>query len=281
MKKIAMLIMMAVATFTTFAQLAEPKITVRDTYYITKVLYNNMELDRADWPGQMIIEDPIYINIVGNKYKKVNSETLIGLGCDRFRFNLICNGKKSVLYKSVYANKYSGYYNTYDISNYIFYTTNHVEKNDDEDDFTPDNHATQSEVNTTALIKKSNMNKGMSQGAMQGAGFQGREGGDPNSNRYDGTPGKGGAGFSLTGRSAKALPCPTVNNKKEGKVVVKIWVDRSGNVTHVSAPEKGSTLTDAGYVQICKAAAMKAKFSARDDAPEVQTGTITYVFRNN
>ena len=109
----------------------------------------------------------------------------------------------------------------------------------------------------------------------------GKEGGDPNSNRYDGTPGKGGAGFSLTGRSARALPSPQTSTNKEGKVVVKIWVDRAGNVTQVSAPEKGSTLTDASLVSKAKAAAMKAKFSPKDDAPEVQTGTITYVFRNN
>lgn len=142
----------------------------------------------------------------------------------------------------------------------------------------------QPEVNTNALFKKSDKSKtqnGGSQGVTQGAGNQGKEGGDPNSNRYDGNPGKGGAGFSLSGRSAKALPSPAVKDNKEGKVVVKIWVDRSGNVTQVSAPEKGSTLTDAGYVQLSKAAAMKAKFSAKEDAPEVQTGTITYVFRNN
>ena len=109
----------------------------------------------------------------------------------------------------------------------------------------------------------------------------GKEGGDPNSNRYDGAPGNGGSGFSLTGRSAKALPQPSSSTQKQGKIVVKIWVDRSGNVTQVSAPEKGSTLSDAGLVSQAKQAAMKAKFSAKEDAPEVQTGTITYVFRTN
>ena len=108
-----------------------------------------------------------------------------------------------------------------------------------------------------------------------------KDGGDPNSNRYDGSPGKGGAGFSLAGRSARALPSPNTNTNKEGKVVVKIWVDRSGNVTQTSAPEKGSTLTDQALVNQAKTAAMKAKFSPKEDAPEVQTGTITYVFRNN
>ena len=107
----------------------------------------------------------------------------------------------------------------------------------------------------------------------------GKPDGDPNSNRYDGQPGSGGAGFSLAGRSAKALPSPNNTINKEGKVVVKIWVDREGNVSQVSAPEKGSTVTDAPLVNQAKAAARSAKFSAKADAPEVQTGTITYVFR--
>ena len=133
------------------------------------------------------------------------------------------------------------------------------------------------EINKNALF---NGNRG-SEGNTYGSGNMGKEGGDPNSNRYDGVPGKGGAGFSLAGRSARALPSPNTSTNKEGKVVVKIWVDRAGNVTQVSAPEKGSTLTDASLVSKAKAAAMKAKFSPKDDAPEVQTGTITYVFRNN
>ena len=142
------------------------------------------------------------------------------------------------------------------------------------------------EINTRALFngnrgnKNNNANSG-SEGKTYGSGNQGKEGGDPNSNRYDGTPGKGGAGFTLAGRTSRALPSPTNNTNKEGKVVVKIWVDRDGNVTQVSAPEKGSTLTDNTIVKQAKAAAMKALFSPKTDAPEVQTGTITYVFRNN
>ena len=142
------------------------------------------------------------------------------------------------------------------------------------------------EINKNALFngnrgnKNKNANSG-SEGNTYGSGNMGKEGGDPNSNRYDGVPGKGGAGFSLAGRSARALPSPNTSTNKEGKVVVKIWVDRAGNVTQVSAPEKGSTLTDASLVSKAKAAAMKAKFSPKDDAPEAQTGTNTYVFRNN
>lgn len=141
------------------------------------------------------------------------------------------------------------------------------------------------EINKNALFsgnkanKTNNSNSG-SEGNTYGSGNMGKEGGDPNSNRYDGAPGKGGAGFSLAGRSARALPSPNNSTNKEGKVVVKIWVDREGNVTQVSAPEKGSTLTDGGIVEQAKKAARNAKFSSKPDAPEVQTGTITYVFQN-
>ncbi len=141
------------------------------------------------------------------------------------------------------------------------------------------------EINQKAIFngnkaKKNNSNNG-SQGNTSTAGNQGKVGGDANSNRTDGNPGKGGPGFSLSGRSAKALPSPNSSTQKQGKIVVKIWVDRSGNVTQVSAPEKGSTLSDANLVAQSKAAAMKAKFSANEDAPEVQTGTITYIYTNN
>ncbi len=141
------------------------------------------------------------------------------------------------------------------------------------------------EINTKALFSKSNKAKGNrnggSEGITGGSGNQGKAGGDPNSKRYDGVPGKGGVGFKLSGRSAKALPEPQGGENREGKVVVKIWVDREGKVTRVEAPEKGSTLTEKGYVDRAKAAARKARFTAKDDAPEEQTGTITYIFRNN
>lgn len=142
------------------------------------------------------------------------------------------------------------------------------------------------EINKNALFsgsrnKTDNKANSGSEGNTYGKGNMGKEGGDPNSNRYDGTPGNGGVGFSLAGRSAKALPSPNTSTQKQGKVVVKIWVDRAGNVTQTSAPEKGSTVTDGALVRQAKAAAMKAKFSPKDDAPEVQTGTITYIFRTN
>lgn len=135
-------------------------------------------------------------------------------------------------------------------------------------------------INQNALFRggKRNNNSNGSQGTAGGTGDQGKEGGNPNSQRYDGQAGNGGSGFSLTGRSALAMPKPNYDSNKQGKVVVKIWVDREGNVTQVEAPAKGSTITEAGMVSMAKQAAMKAKFSASKTASESQTGTITYVF---
>ena len=140
----------------------------------------------------------------------------------------------------------------------------------------------QPQTNQNALFpgKRNNTNGG-SQGVTQGTGNQGKEGGDPNSNRYDGQPGHGGSGYSLNGRKASALPTPSYDKQKEGKIIVKIWVDRNGNVTKVEAPQKGSTITDGAMLRQAEAAARKAKFNANPNAAEQQVGTITYVFRRN
>lgn len=133
-------------------------------------------------------------------------------------------------------------------------------------------------TNQNALFRKKNTTNGGSEGVTQGSGNQGKEGGDPNSKRYDGTPGNGGSGWSLAGRSNLGLPKPPSSNRKEGKIIVKIWVDRSGRVTQAEAPVKGSTITERGMVEEAKSTALKAKFSASESAPETQTGTITYVY---
>jgi hypothetical protein len=72
------------------------------------------------------------------------------------------------------------------------------------------------------------------------------------------------------------LPAPEINNV-QGKVVVRITVDPSGKVVDAEAVSKGSTIANAKVWKKCEDFAMKAKFSAKPDAPEVQMGTITYI----
>ncbi|MBR1850999.1 MAG: energy transducer TonB [Bacteroidales bacterium] len=134
------------------------------------------------------------------------------------------------------------------------------------------------DINRDALFtgRRNKTSNGGNEGQSTGEGNQGKANGDPNSQRYDGQPGSGGPGVSLAGRKAVSLPAPKYNSNKQGKIIVKIWVDRSGTVTRVEAPEKGSNILDDNMVRQAKETALKTKFSAKPDAPETQTGTITY-----
>lgn len=147
------------------------------------------------------------------------------------------------------------------------------------------------EINKKALFPgKKKSQGGGSEGVTSGEGNQGKAGGNPNSTRYDGNPGNGGSGnggsgngtgYSLKGRTASRLTNPTYNSSKEGKVVVKIWVDRNGNVVKAEPGIQGSTTTDARLLEQAKQAAMQSKFSSDPNATEQQVGTITYIFRKN
>jgi hypothetical protein len=129
-----------------------------------------------------------------------------------------------------------------------------------------------------------------------GTGNQGKPDGDPNSSNYQGnggngnTPGTGGNGdkgtgasngapsFSMAGRVAKNLPTPSFNVQESGKVVVEIFIDQQGNVIRANAGARGSTTANSTLLAKAKEAAMRARFSVSDDAPEEQRGTIVYNF---
>jgi TonB family protein len=123
---------------------------------------------------------------------------------------------------------------------------------------------------------------GKSQGQTFPGGNQGVPTGDPNSNNYG--PGGSGGGnqgtgpsFSLSGRTASSLPKPNYPGEDEGIVVVKITVDKNGNVTAAEPGARGTTIMNQKFWQEAKQAATKAKFNTDDNAP-AQQGTITYRF---
>ena len=131
-------------------------------------------------------------------------------------------------------------------------------------------------INPNALFRKGQV-KG--QGSGEGSG-SGKTSGD-------GTGGGGGTGsdlsghgtsFSLTGRNAKTLPKPSVATPELGTVVVKIYVNQSGEVVRAVAGERGTTIGNSDILKHCEAAAKRAKFSPNSKAQEIQTGTITYKF---
>ncbi|KWW31018.1 MAG: hypothetical protein AUK63_701 [bacterium P3] len=135
------------------------------------------------------------------------------------------------------------------------------------------------EINRNALYsgRKNNTSGGQGQGNTQGSGQQGVENGTSGAANFNGPAGHGS--FSLAGRSGVSLPHPAYNSSREGKIIVKIWVDRQGNVTKTEAPMQGTTILDETMIEQARRAAMRSKFNADPDAAVVQTGTITYVFR--
>lgn len=86
----------------------------------------------------------------------------------------------------------------------------------------------------------------------------------------------------LAGRSVNGtLPRPEYPVQKGGKVVVDIWVDNYGNVQKAVAGAEGTTVTDKALWQAARKAALGAHFNMSSDAPALQQGTITYIFKLN
>jgi outer membrane biosynthesis protein TonB len=144
-------------------------------------------------------------------------------------------------------------------------------------------------VDQRSLFKKSTNNQSGNGGFGDGdvPGNEGRPDGDPNgSPDGQGTGlsgnGKGGDGplkYELAGRSMKKLPSIEDNSKSIGKVVVRIVVDRDGNVVKAVPGQPGSTTIENALLEKAKQGALQTKFSPKSDGPEEQYGYITFVFR--
>ncbi len=137
-------------------------------------------------------------------------------------------------------------------------------------------------INTRALYPGKKQNNSNSQGISDGQGDQGSQDGDPNSNAYTGGGiGTNGIAYQLGGRTIVEIKKPNYDSQQQGKVVVTIRVDRSGNVISATPGAKGSTTTNTYLYSKAKEAALKTTFEANTTAPEIQVGTIIYNFKLN
>lgn len=75
------------------------------------------------------------------------------------------------------------------------------------------------------------------------------------------------------------LQKPDFTVQQAGKVVVKIKVDQYGKVLEAVPGAQGTTVTDKTLWEAAKKAALNASFNMSSDAPAVQEGTITYIFK--
>lgn len=90
----------------------------------------------------------------------------------------------------------------------------------------------------------------------------------------------GSASANVQGRTTVGLlPKPVYSSQSEGIVVVNIKVDQYGKVQSAIAGGKGSTTMDAGLLNAARKAALDARFNTDGNAPVLQEGTITYIFK--
>ncbi len=95
------------------------------------------------------------------------------------------------------------------------------------------------------------------------------------------SPGMGdsGVGYDLSGRRLLGIPPIQDNSQETGKVVIRIKVDRTGQVIDAQFQSAGSTTTSSNLKNKALAAAKKAKFNESLGGLEIQTGTISFTFK--
>lgn len=78
---------------------------------------------------------------------------------------------------------------------------------------------------------------------------------------------------------SESLQKPTYNVQDEGTVVVRIWVDKYGKVQKAVAGDAGTTTSNSSLWCEARKVALKARFKEDLSAPDLQEGTITYIFK--
>lgn len=105
-------------------------------------------------------------------------------------------------------------------------------------------------------------------------GNQGDVNGNPYANSYYGGGSGNGTGYGLNGRKKLGVDKFPQDCNEEGKVVVKIFVARTGKVMRTTIQQSDDPCLNAA----AKKTAMSYKFSAAPNAPATQTGFVIVNF---
>jgi hypothetical protein len=132
--------------------------------------------------------------------------------------------------------------------------------------FSAANNKTQKD--TLAMQTADRVSEALTEGHALGNTITGETSGEPNAKV---------AGRKVVG----SLPKPSYGIQASGKVVVKVWVDNYGNVQKAVPGAEGTTVNDNTLWQAARKAALGAHFNMDSDAPAMQEGTITYIFKLN
>ncbi|MDB2606932.1 energy transducer TonB [Zobellia sp.] len=130
-------------------------------------------------------------------------------------------------------------------------------------------------------ISKSDGNASGSEGDDNRAGDKGQPDGDPYATSYYGSPGSGSGtgGYGLNGRSLVGKGQVKQQCNEEGRVVVKIIVDRNGNVVSATPGVKGTTNNSPCLLDPAKKTAFKHKWNLDSNAPSQQVGFVVVNFK--
>lgn len=130
-------------------------------------------------------------------------------------------------------------------------------------------------------VSKSDGNATGSEGNDTQAGDKGQPDGDPYATSYYGSPGSGSGtgGFGLNGRSLVNKGKVPQECNEEGRVVVKIVVDRNGKVISATPGVKGTTNNDPCLLEPARKTAFLHKWNLDSKAPNKQVGFVVVNFK--
>nr|WP_294794770.1 energy transducer TonB [uncultured Mucilaginibacter sp.] len=144
----------------------------------------------------------------------------------------------------------------------------------------PDKAPPKPTVNQNALYKgKTNNGTGEGDGNGNAPGNQGKPTGSTLTNNYDGTGSGNGGNLSMAQRSFTSRPIVIYNGRQEGRVVVQLRVDKNGSVVEATAGARGTTIVDPALLKKCEDAVRSSRLNALENAPGLQEGTVTFMFK--
>jgi len=133
-------------------------------------------------------------------------------------------------------------------------------------------------VNSILNGQNSDGTNSQGEGDDQSGGDKGQIDGNPYANSYYGGGTGNGRGYGLNGRNKTTNQKFTQDCNEEGRVVVKIEVDRQGKVINAVPGVKGSTNTNPCLLDPAKRTALSYRFNADSKAPSKQIGFILINF---
>lgn len=130
-------------------------------------------------------------------------------------------------------------------------------------------------------IGKSEGNATGNEGNDNQPGDKGSPDGDPYATTYYGAPGSGsgGGGYGLNGRSLAGRQIVKQNCNEEGRVVVRIKVNRNGQVIEATAGVRGTTNSASCLMEPAKKTAMSHRWNPDSNAPNQQIGFVVVNFK--